>query len=149
MDFPQGLQSGLRGRSRLVLAVMGLLLPSCAACLNHAAAESTTSSPGTEPVVGEMSAPRSRHENESVPHEIRIRKVRARAAAIKPGTKRAAVEKIFLRQDGGVSVPSSTRYYEGSEIMVEVRYDQSGGRWKPQNRVNGALRVYRSSFHTR
>jgi hypothetical protein len=51
------------------------------------------------------------------------------------------------QEDGGLSGPSSTRYYFGSEVMVEVPYDQTGGAWKQQNKMNGPIKVYRSLKH--
>jgi hypothetical protein len=42
---------------------------------------------------------------------------------------------------------SSTQYFFGSEVMVEAPYDQTGGAWKPQNKVNGPIKVYRSLKH--
>jgi len=66
---------------------------------------------------------------------------------IKQGTTRADMRKMFPQEDGGLSGPGSTRYYFGSEVMVEAPYDQTGGAWKPQNKVNGPIKVYRSLMH--
>jgi hypothetical protein len=66
---------------------------------------------------------------------------------IKQGTSRGEIEKVFPQEDGGLSGPSETRYYAGAEVMVAVPFDQSGGNWNSQNRVNGMLRIYRSSPH--
>ena len=52
--------------------------------------------------------------------EERRREVQQKVAQIKTGMTRAQVQQIFKRQDGGLSGSSSTRYYEGSEVMVEV-----------------------------
>ena len=74
-------------------------------------------------------------------------KVADKVAVIKIGMRRREVEEKLQNQDGGASGPGSTRYYEGWEVMVEVPYDQTGGRWKPKNRVNGPVRIYRSRPH--
>jgi hypothetical protein len=79
--------------------------------------------------------------------EQRFQQVSAVAGHIRLGTSRADIEKVFPQQDGGISGPSSTRYYAGSEVMVEVPFDQQGGAWRSQNRVMGPLRVYRSWPH--
>jgi hypothetical protein len=79
-------------------------------------------------------------------HEARFKEAQALAAAIRPGVTRADIEKVLPVQDGGVSGPGSTRYYFGSYVMVEVPFDQTGGSWKPQNRVSGTPRVYRASM---
>jgi len=79
--------------------------------------------------------------------EQRFVQVKALAAGIRSGTRRADIEKVFPVQDGGVSGPGSTRYYAGSEVMVEVPFDQIGGAWSAGNRVTGPLRVYRSRMH--
>ncbi len=84
---------------------------------------------------------------EPVPHETRLLDARRLAAAVRIGTIRRDIEKIFPREDGGMSGPGSTRYYLGSEVMVEVPFDQNGGAWKPNNKVNGPLKVYRSRPH--
>jgi len=80
-------------------------------------------------------------------HEQRIQQARRLVSKIKQGTIRADIEKMFPQQDGGLSGPGSTRYYLGSEVMVEALYDQTGGAWKPQNKLNGPIRVYRSLMH--
>jgi hypothetical protein len=67
--------------------------------------------------------------------------------AIKQGMSRGDIVKIFPEEDGGLSGPDETRYYAGSQVMVAVPYDQTGGNWSSQNRVNGTLRIYRSSPH--
>jgi hypothetical protein len=79
--------------------------------------------------------------------EERWQRAKALADAIRVGTRRADVEKIFREEDGGLSGPGSTRYYEGEEVMVEVPFDQRGGPWNSDNRVTGPLRVYRSRRH--
>lgn len=79
--------------------------------------------------------------------EQRFAKIKLLAAGIRVGTRRADVEKVFPIQDGGISGPSSTRYYAGSEVMVEAPFDQTGGRWSPENRVTGPLSLYRSRMH--
>jgi hypothetical protein len=86
-------------------------------------------------------------QHESTPYEDRYREARILAGNIRMGTTRADIEKMFPLQDGGLSISSSTRYYLGSEVMVEVPFDPTGGAWKSQNRVNGPLRVYRSFMH--
>jgi hypothetical protein len=63
------------------------------------------------------------------------------------GATRAQVEQVFTRPDGGISGPHASRYYMGDEVMVEVPYDQTGGAWKPTNRVTGPVKVYKSMFH--
>ncbi|HEY3411537.1 MAG TPA: hypothetical protein VGM51_00625 [Armatimonadota bacterium] len=79
-------------------------------------------------------------------HEEQIALAKPLAASIRVGTLRSDVEKVFLQQDGGLSGPRETRYYMGYEVMVAVPYDQTGGNWKPTNRVTGPLRVYRSGM---
>jgi hypothetical protein len=79
-------------------------------------------------------------------HKARFAEVTARAAKIKVGMTRAEVQMIFTRQDGGLSGAAS-RYYEDPEVKIEVPYDQTGGAWKPENKVTGPVRVYRERFH--
>lgn len=76
--------------------------------------------------------------------EERFQQAQQLVATIRPGTTRADIEKVFPQEDGGASGPDNTRYYLGSEVMVNVPYDQTGGNWKPQNKVRGPLKVYRS-----
>jgi len=80
-------------------------------------------------------------------HEQRIQQSRHLVSKIKQGTIRADIEKMFPQEDGGLMGSGSTRYYLGSEVMVEAPYDQTGGTWKPQNKLNGPIRVYRSRMH--
>jgi hypothetical protein len=54
------------------------------------------------------------------------------------------VNKLFPHEDGGLSGPRATRYYAGDEVMVEVYYDQTGGNWKPENRVTDSPHIYRA-----
>lgn len=100
-----------------------------------------------DPVFKRASMFAARNSERSVPHNLRLREATILAAAIRRGTPRSDVEKVFPEEDGGISGPGSTRYYLGSQVMVEVPYDQSGGRWQRGNRVRGALRVYRSLPH--
>ena len=79
--------------------------------------------------------------------ERRFEQAKALADRIRLGTRRADVEKVFPVGDGGLSGRSSSRYYAGSEVMVEVPFDQEGGAWTADNRVTGPLRVYRSRMH--
>jgi hypothetical protein len=80
-------------------------------------------------------------------HVQRMEQARRLVSRIKQGTTRADMTKMFPEEDGGISGPGSTRYYFGSEVMVEALYDQTGGAWKPQNKVNGPIKVYRSLRH--
>jgi hypothetical protein len=80
-------------------------------------------------------------------HRIRLLEAQRLAAAVRMNTARKDVEKTFPQKDGGLSGPGSTRYYLGSEVMVEVPFDQTGGAWSRENRVNGPLKVYRSRMH--
>ncbi len=91
-------------------------------------------------------------------HEMRFMEARALAEAIRKGDRkkaaafgalvtRADVERIFLHRAGGFRMSILTRYYLGSEVMVEVPYDSTGGNHSPRNRVNGAIRVYRGYPH--
>lgn len=80
-------------------------------------------------------------------HAQRMEQARRLVSRIKQGTTRADMRKMFPQEDGGFSGPGSTRYYFGSEVMVEAAYDQTGGAWKPQNKVNGPIKVYRSLMH--
>lgn len=82
-----------------------------------------------------------------IPHAQRMEQARRLVSRIKQGTTRADMRKMFPQEDGGLSGPGSTRYYFGSEVMVEAPYDQTGGAWKPQNKVNGPIKVYRSLMH--
>jgi len=86
--------------------------------------------------------------NEPATFEQRFTQIKALAGGIMVGTRRSDVEKVFPLQDGGISGPSSTRYYTGSEVMVEAPFDQTGGARSPENRVTGPLSVYRSRMHT-
>jgi hypothetical protein len=81
-------------------------------------------------------------------HARRMSEARRLAISIPVGTTRAQVEKVFTRPDGGLSGPSASRYFMGDEVMVEVPYDQTGGAWKPTNRVNGPIKVYRDDMHS-
>jgi hypothetical protein len=56
---------------------------------------------------------------------------------------RAEVEAIFPAEDGGLQAVGTTRYYEEPEIKIEIGFDQTGGAWRPQNRVTALPRVYR------
>lgn len=69
------------------------------------------------------------------------------ADAVPLGMTRAQVEKIFPQSDGGLISSGEGRYYFGSEVMIDVLYDASGGPFQPENRVSGPLRVYRDSMH--
>ena len=73
-------------------------------------------------------------------------RVAEKTAAITNGMTRAEVEKILPAEDGGIQTPDIMRYYEGWEVMVDVPYDQAGGPWKPENRVNGPVHIYRDYF---
>lgn len=83
----------------------------------------------------------------SVPFEERFREAKKVAVSVRIGTTRKDIEKIFPQEDGGLSGPGSTRYYLGSEVMVEVPFDQTGGAWNQENKVNGPVKVYRSLMH--
>jgi hypothetical protein len=80
-------------------------------------------------------------------HQQRIQQARRLVSKIKQGTTRADIEKMFPQEDGGFMVSGSTRYYLGSEVMVEMSYDQTGGAWAQQNKLNGPIMVYRSLMH--
>lgn len=80
-------------------------------------------------------------------HDSLMAETRAIAAQVEPGTPRSEIEKLFPQQDAGLSVSTSARYYREPEVMIEVPYDLNGGAWKPTNRVNGPLRVYRDGYH--
>jgi hypothetical protein len=81
-----------------------------------------------------------------VPHEKRLADVQRLVASIKPGTSRTDVEKILTTENGGLS-SESTYYFMGSEVMVEVPYDRTGGTIHlPENKVRGPIRVYRGQF---
>jgi len=82
-----------------------------------------------------------------IPHRIRLLEAQRLAAAVRMNTARKDIEKIFPQMDGGLERLGSTRYYVGSEVMVEVPFDQTGGAWNQENRVNGPLKVYRSRMH--
>ena len=80
-------------------------------------------------------------------HQQRMQQARRLVSRIKQGTTRADLEKIFQQEDGGLMGSGSSRYYLGSEVMVEVPYDLTGGAWNPQNKLNGQIMVYRSLKH--
>lgn len=80
-------------------------------------------------------------------HQQRIQQARRLVSKIKQGTTRADIEKMFPQEDGGLMGPGSARYYLGSEVMVEVPYDRTGGSWNPQNKLNGPIIVNRSLMH--
>jgi hypothetical protein len=92
-------------------------------------------------------SPDSLAERDPATFEQRFEQITTLARGITLGTRRADVEKVFPLRDGGLSAPSSQRYYTGSEVMVEAPFDQTGGRWSSENRVTSPLRVYRSSMH--
>lgn len=85
--------------------------------------------------------------SENVTHEQRLVEVKQRVAQITPGMTRAQVESWFKEKDGGLQGVSVTRYYEPPEVMIEVPFDQTGGDWSQENRVNGPIKVYRSLPH--
>ena len=80
-------------------------------------------------------------------HEERLAVAQELAEAVPIGMTRAQVEKIFPQSDGGIVSSDQGRYYFGSEIMVNVPFDTSGGPFQPENRVKGPLRVYRDTMH--
>jgi hypothetical protein len=80
-------------------------------------------------------------------HQQCIQQARRLVSKIKQGTIRADIEKMFPQEDGGLMGSGNTRYYLGSEVMVEVPYDRTGGSWNPQNKLNGPIIVYRSLMH--
>lgn len=45
--------------------------------------------------------------------------------------------------NGGLQGPNATTYYEDPEVLIEVTYDQTGGAFRPENRVLQPPRVYR------
>jgi hypothetical protein len=79
--------------------------------------------------------------------EQRFMQVKVLAGGIRLGTRRADIKKVFPEEDGGLSSPGRARFYAGSEVMVEVPFNQQGGKWSAENRVTGPLRVYRSLMH--
>jgi hypothetical protein len=91
-----------------------------------------------------LSAPDAR---KPVPYSVRLLEAQRLAASVRMDTFREDIEKIFPQEDGGISGPESTRYYLGSEVMVEVPFDQTGGAWSQENKVNGPPRVYSSRMH--
>jgi hypothetical protein len=96
-----------------------------------------------DPILKRASLFGTRNLERSVPHPVRLREIAKMAIKIRRGTLRSDVEKMFPEEDGGISGPGSTRYYVGSEVMVEAPYAQSRG----VTRVSGPLRVYRSFPH--
>jgi len=85
---------------------------------------------------------------ETIPtHEERLALATGLAKAISPGTTRAEIEKVFPQSDGGAFGSDRGRYYFGSEVMIDVPFDTTGGAFQPGNRVTGPLRVYRSMMH--
>jgi hypothetical protein len=84
---------------------------------------------------------------QDLPQKVQLAQAKKLAAQIKPGTSRAAIEKLYPYQDGGLSSYELSRYYLGNGIMVDVPFDQQGGEGHKLNRVNGPLRVYLSPPH--
>lgn len=77
----------------------------------------------------------------------RLAEMQRKAKRLAVGMTRAEVEKVFHERDGGLQGATTTRYYEESEIMIEVPFDQTGGSWSPANRVTGPARLYRGPRH--
>ena len=80
-------------------------------------------------------------------HQKRMSEVKLMAGKIMPGMTRSQVEVWFKTKDGGLQGPSITRYYEDPGVMIDVPYDQTGGNWSKDNRVNGPVKVYADFFH--
>ena len=80
-------------------------------------------------------------------HEERMALAKKLAESVTLGMTRAQVEKIFPQSDGGAFGSDRGRYYFGSEVMIDVPYDTSGGPFQSENRVKGPLRVYRDRMH--
>ena len=79
--------------------------------------------------------------------KLTLAQAKKQAAQVKRGMSRAAVERLYPHQDGGLSSYELSRYYLGNNIMVDVPFDQHGSEGGKQNRVNGPLRVYLSPPH--
>lgn len=82
-----------------------------------------------------------------VSFDERFKQAEGVAAAVRLGTTRKDIERMFPQEDGGISGPEATRYYLGSEVMVVVPFDRTGRNWGHENRVNGRVKVYRSRMH--
>lgn len=86
---------------------------------------------------------------DSTAHQKKLAQVNKIVSEIKIGTSRQEIEKIFLKQDGGLQSLSNVRYYEDPEVMIEIPYDDTNGVGGKHNKVNGAIKVYKSIFHWR
>lgn len=83
----------------------------------------------------------------SAAQKVTLVQAKKQAAQVERGTSRAAIEKLYRYQDGGLSSYELSRYYLGNNIMVDVPFDRQGGEGREQNRVSGPLRVYLSPPH--
>ncbi len=79
-----------------------------------------------------------------IPFNKRFKEANEIVKLIKIGTERKDIERIFPFGDGGLHFPCQGRYYFGSEVMIAVPFDGTGGNWKPTNKVNGQIKVYRA-----
>jgi hypothetical protein len=79
-------------------------------------------------------------------YEARLAEAQGLAAAIRVGTSRTDVEKIFRVKNGGLTVlngPFPTSYYFGSEVTVDVPYEHPDATWSGGDKVSGPIKVYR------
>lgn len=79
--------------------------------------------------------------------KVTLVQAKKQAAQVNLGTSRAAIEKLYQYQDGGLTSYELSRYYLGNNILVDVPFDRHGGEGREQNRVSGPLRVYLSPPH--
>ncbi len=58
---------------------------------------------------------------------------------IRPGLRRADVEKLLPERAMGIQALALTRYRQEPGYIIDVPYDQSGGSWNDNNRVCGPI----------
>ena len=83
----------------------------------------------------------------AVTHKAKLAEVKEKAATVTVGMKRSEVEALFPEEDGGLQVPSNTRYYEDPEVKIEIPFDGTGGWGTGNNRVTGRPKIYRERQH--
>lgn len=88
-------------------------------------------------------------QTDTVSYEHKMAQVKKVISTIKAGTTREEIEKIFPKMDGGILSSSNTRYYEHPYVMIEIPFDDTRGVWNKMNKVNGIIKVYKSSAHIR
>jgi hypothetical protein len=62
-------------------------------------------------------------------------------AQIRPGLRRSDVEKLLPHRQPGAQPAASTWYAQDPDTLIEVPYDETGGAWTGENRVNGPILI--------